>query len=282
MTSTTAPPASNHRPAVTAELPAQSSVPASVVAFWDELFAASRDGGGVCVELPDRADPVHAAALAHFGDVRGRTVLDLGCGRGAASLALARAGAHVVSVDVSQVAVDNLRRYCAAHGVDNVVPVCAPALALSSLAEQPLGPGAHRLGQVDFVFGSMILHHIEPLPTFAGQLRAILRDGGRGFFFENNARSRLLVWFRDHIVGRGWVPKFGDPEEFPLTPDEVEVLRRHFRVDVSYPWLKFFQLVPQYLLGGRAGRLFARLDRWAYAAVPALRPHSYVQYLRLS
>jgi hypothetical protein len=41
---------------------------------------------------------------------------------------------------------------------------------------------------------------------------------GRGFFWENNARIKSMIWFRQNIVGKLWVPKFGDSEEFPLTP----------------------------------------------------------------
>jgi len=59
--------------------------------------------------------------------------------------------------------------------------------------------------------------------------------GGRAFFYENSAMSSLLVWFRQHVVGRWWVPKCGDEEEFPLTPGEVDMLRRAFAVRVAYP-----------------------------------------------
>lgn len=253
----------------------------AVTGFWDELFLHRHAGADpLALEAPDR--PVVAAALDYFGDLRGRTLLDLGSGRGAMSVAFARAGAHVVSLDASRVAVDGLRRYCDDHGVRNIAPVCASALDPAALLGQPLGPGGAALGPVDCVFGSMILHHLEPFADFAAGLRRALRRGGQGFFFENNARSPLLVWFRDHVVGRGWVPKFGDPEEFPLTPDEVAVLARHFRVDVSYPWLKFFRLGAQYLFRGRGEGVLTRLDEWAYESLPGLRAHSYVQYLRLS
>jgi SAM-dependent methyltransferase len=248
--------------------------------YWDTVFAENRFDYARIEPIP-AGDPACEAAHAHFGDLRGRTLLDLGCGRGATSLFFAERGARVIALDASSVAVENLRRHCVARGVQEVVAVQARAHDLRrALADVSRDAGGE--ATVDFVFGSMILHHVEPFREFVPELRAVVRPGGRGFFYENNARSRLLVWFRDHVVGRGWVPKFGDPDEFPLTPDEVDALRQAFTVDVAYPRLKFFELVAQYLLRGAGVRACEALDRWAYQALPALRPHSYVQWLYLS
>jgi len=108
-----------------------------------------------------------------------------------------------------------------------VKPTCASALALDDIE------------QVDFVFGSMILHHIEPFEQFANQLRRVLKPGGKAFFFENSAASRLLVWFRQNIVGKLWVPKYGDKDEFPLMPQEIDQLRKRFQVMIIYPEMVF-------------------------------------------
>lgn len=237
--------------------------------FWDELFAQGQSARYSRIEVPDRADPMLNAALDHFGDVQGKTVLDVGCGRGAAALFFASRGARVIAVDASAAAVDNLRRYCAEHEVDQVTPVRLPALDIPSL------------GPVDHVFGSMILHHVEPFAEFAARLRAVLARGGRGFFYENNAQSGLLMWLRRNLVGRFGVPKYGDDDEFPLTPDEVALLGEHFEVRVVYPELFFFQLAAPYLLGNRLQAPFRLLDRLCFK-VPALRRYSYRQYVYIS
>ncbi|HEV2148601.1 MAG TPA: class I SAM-dependent methyltransferase [Longimicrobiaceae bacterium] len=240
--------------------------------FWDNIFAQGSRAGYSTVSLPDDDDPVVPAlhaALEHFGDVRGKTILDLGCGRGATSLFLASRGAHVVAVDISPSATENLRAFCAENGIDNVTPVCMEAMEIG------------RLDRVDFAFGSMILHHIEPFAEFAELLRGRVRPGGRGFFWENNARSELMIWFRQNVVGRFGVPKYGDDEEFPLTPGEVGILRRHFRVELRYPELYFFRMIPPYLLRGRFEEPFARLDR-AFYRFERLRQYTYRQYVLLS
>ena len=76
------------------------------------------------------------------------------------------------------------------------------------------------------------------------------------------------------MVGRWSVPKCGDEEEFPLTPGEVDMLRRAFAVRVAYPELMFFRLASWYLLKGRLVGAFSLLDRIGYH-IPWLRAYSY-------
>jgi SAM-dependent methyltransferase len=237
-------------------------------AFWDRFFEEGVEPGSR-VDHPDPHDPVLNAAAEHFGDVGGKTVLDLGCGRGATSLFFASRGASVVSVDFSAAAIRNLTGYCAERGITSVQPVQASAMEIAELAP------------VDFVYGSMILHHIEPFDRFAVVLRETIRPGGRAFFYENSSRSALMIWFRENVVGRFGVPKYGDAEEFPLTPAEIDQLRLHFGVEVECPELYFFRMIPIYLLRNRFVRPFAWLDRVGYR-FPALRKVSYRQYIRLT
>jgi 2-polyprenyl-3-methyl-5-hydroxy-6-metoxy-1,4-benzoquinol methylase len=208
-------------------------------------------------------------ALAFFGDIRGRSVVELGCGPGAASLYLAALGAEVTAIDVSQRAIDDLAAHCASHGIRNVRAICTTA---SDIAE---------LGPVDFVYGSMILHHIEPFDRFVPALRELLKPGGKAFFYENSAMSSLLVWFREHVVGKLWVPKHGDDQEFPLTPAEIRELEKQFHVQVEIPELLFFALAGQYLLRGRLMEPLSRLDG-AFFRRGWLTRYSYRQCVMLS
>lgn len=238
--------------------------------FWDSTFEP-RDGhsdSGVGRPDPPK-DPVLLRACEHFGDLRGRTLIDVGCGNGATSLFFASKGATVISVDLSPVAIRNLSEYCAKRNIETIRPVQLSALDLTLV------------GTADFVFGSLILHHLEPFDRFVAALRAVLRPGGKAFFWENNARSSLLIWFRQNVVGRLWVPKYGDPDEFPLTPAEVDLLRKRFAVQVEFPELVLFRLVSLYLLRGRLHAPFAWADRIGYR-FRWLRQYSYKQYLLLS
>ncbi|MGE0795945.1 MAG: class I SAM-dependent methyltransferase [Acidimicrobiia bacterium] len=229
---------------------------------WEEVYRH----WPLSLVAPD--DPVGVAALDHFGDVEGRRLLDLGAGRGEFSVFFASHGARVVALDRSEVAAEALRQACRDSGIDNVEPVAAEAFDIA------------RLGPFDLVFGKFILHHIEPFAEFAPVLRAALAPDGRAYFHENSAMSGLLIWFRDHVVGRFGVPKYGDDDEFPLEPSEVAELRRHFAVEVDIRETYLARLASTYLTKGRLDRPAASVDGLLHR-VPALRRRSYYQDLRL-
>jgi 2-polyprenyl-3-methyl-5-hydroxy-6-metoxy-1,4-benzoquinol methylase len=232
--------------------------------FWDRLY--SHDPA-YSAETNAERNQALKDAVAYFGDLNGKTVVDIGCGIGDTTIAFARCGARVIAVDTSAAGIEALKARCSKEGVDkSVEAVVCDAMAIDTL------------GEVDFVFGSMILHHLEPFERFPPALRKVLKAGGKAFFWENNAASDLLIWFRTHVVGKLWVPKYGDPHEFPLTPAEVGLIRKELDVDVVYPRMIFFTLVSEYLLRGRVRAPFAALDSWLFKK-KLLTRYSYRQYL---
>src|SRR3954469_21023966 len=62
-----------------------------------------------------------------MGDLRGKRVLDVGCGEGADALLLAALGARVTAIDVSPKAIELARNRARASGVEEDVEfICAP------------------------------------------------------------------------------------------------------------------------------------------------------------
>lgn len=236
--------------------------------FWNEAFQSHGNAATHHVDIPDFNSAVFKRAVEHFGDVRGKALIDIGCGSGASSLFFASLGANVVSIDLSEVAIDNLKRYCTEQRIDNITPVALSAQQVASL------------GAVDFVFGSMILHHIEPFGAFAQALRHAIKPGGRAFFFENNGRSNAMMWFRHHVIGKFWIPKYGDADESPLAPSEIDELRKHFNVLTEFPEMIYAQMASLYLLRGFMQRQFVSLDQHL-GRYPSMRKFSYRQYVCL-
>ncbi len=232
-------------------------------AFWNRVYA------GRTIAVTDDDRPVIETAHATFGDLNGRRLLDVGCGNGSSSIFFAERGACVTALDTSQTGITALRRYCDEHGVTGVEPLCASAFDIADL------------GPFDFIYGAMILHHLEPFPDFVEVLRRALKPEGKAFFYENSAMSGLLIWCRERLVGRFGIPKHGDDEETPLTPGEVSALRKRFHVEVFYPEFFFVRLVSMYLLKGRFDAQVRALDRALFRVKP-LRRYSYRQCLKLS
>jgi ubiquinone/menaquinone biosynthesis C-methylase UbiE len=110
---------------------------------------------------------------------RGHTVLDLGCGEGAFTAALAGVGARPIGVDVSEVA---LRRARERH----------PDLDLRAAApggQLPLEDGA-----VDVVWASEVLAFVPDTARVLSEVRRVLRPEGRLLVTtSSHGRLRALV-----------------------------------------------------------------------------------------
>lgn len=98
-------------------------------------------------------------------------VLDVGCGPGKYTLALARRGLQVEGMDLTPGLIDELR------SVDH-----PPPAHLGDLAAPP----PELLGSFDVVLGFFVLHHIADLPAALAGARSLLRPGGRAAFLEPN------------------------------------------------------------------------------------------------
>lgn len=141
-----------------------------------------------------------------LGDVRGRRVLDIGCGSGMNSLLLARRGADVVGVDISASLIQVARQRLAANGTTGA------AFVVGSAHDLPL-PDA----SVDVVFGIAILHHLD-LDLVSREVARVLHRGGRAIFQEPVRNSRTVRALRRLVPYRA---ADISPFERPLTDPEL-------------------------------------------------------------
>jgi SAM-dependent methyltransferase len=142
-----------------------------------------------------------------LGDVRGKTVLDYGCGDGMNALLLARRGARVEAFDLSLDLIRIASRRLIANRVASDVK-----FIVGSAHDLPFADNS-----VDVVFGMAILHHLD-LGLSSREVKRVLRKGGRAIFREPVRNSKLLNFFRGLIPYRApHVSAF----ERPLTDNEL-------------------------------------------------------------
>jgi SAM-dependent methyltransferase len=153
-----------------------------------------------------------APALARLGDVRGRRILDLGCGHGMAAVVLARRGADVVGLDLSIGYLREAQERARANGV-RIRWLVADGERL------PFADDAF-----DGIWGNAVLHHLDPFVT-GRELRRVLAPGGTAVICEPWGENPLLVWARRRLP---YPRKARTADEAPLDQRGLDALRECF------------------------------------------------------
>lgn len=180
-----------------------------------------------------------------FGpSVEGKRVLEVGCGAGVVSVALALSGAHVTAVDVSasglRVTDDRARHYGVA---DRVTTLQAAAERLE------FAPGSF-----DLFLAKSVVHHLlidEVMPLVYG----FLAPGGRGAMIEPQGNP-VLDFAREHLPYPGKVAEGEHGTDEFFTPATVRKILGYF----DYGDSRAFRLVGmlQNLVGMRGDGYEAR------------------------
>src|SRR5262245_6810969 len=196
-------------------------------------------------------EPWIRPAIDRLGDVRGRHVLDYGCGHGMASVVVGRRGAIATGIDLSAGYVEEAQRRAAANEV----------VAEFVQADAESLPFADR--SFDAVWGCAILHHLD-LRRAGAELRRILRPGGVAVFCEPWGGNPVIELARRMLPYPG---KHRTPGERPFRPDDLALLSEQFpRMEVrGYQLLATARrlLHGESRAGGLPDRLEARvLGRW--------------------
>ncbi|PYV32228.1 MAG: class I SAM-dependent methyltransferase [Acidobacteria bacterium] len=131
----------------------------------------------------------------------GKRVLDYGCGNGGFTCWLARNGAEVVGIDISDVSVRNARAAAAREGLDgraNCLVMDCEILAFGDCS-------------FDLIVVSGVLHHLD-LERALGEMSRVLKNDGEVICGEGLADNPLIrlyrrmtphlrtAWEADHIL----------------------------------------------------------------------------------
>jgi SAM-dependent methyltransferase len=197
-----------------------------------------------------------------LGDVRGKTILEYGCGDGENTVVLANRGAKIIALDISAELLDLARKRLDVNGCDDV------ELLIGSAHSLPLPDES-----VDVIFGMAILHHLE-LELAAREVLRVLKKGGRAIFEEPTRNSKLVSRVRKLFPQRADVSPF----ERPLTSKELKDFAAPCRYEERAFQLVFSSLasfVPRW--SGQA----TKLDAYLLRLVPPLSYYSTVTVFQM-
>lgn len=169
-------------------------------------------------------NPLRLRWIDDHAQLAGKRVLDVGCGGGILSEAMARAGAHVTGIDLA----DKALKVAQLHSLESGVSVDYRKVSVEQLADEQ--PGAF-----DVVTCMEVLEHVpNPASTIAACAR-LTKPGGHVFFatLNRNAKSFLFA-----IVGAEYVlnllPRGTHEYAKFIRPSEMAAMCRDARLDVGH------------------------------------------------
>lgn len=192
----------DHRP-----VPAWATALGVAPGTWQRFETGLDDGPSIMESLPgvfsyDRLDVATRLLLENIGDVRGKSVLDIGCGYGVIGLTLAQRGAaNVDMLDENLYAVASTRHNAELHRMPNI------HVAAADVRDSPFSgpydlvvtnPPFHRGKQIDYSTPN----------AFIAYARSVLAPSGRLVLVANNF-LRYNTVMREH---------FGHVEPIAQTP----------------------------------------------------------------
>ena len=206
-----------------------------------------------------------------LGDLRGKRVLEYGCGEGWITRDLARLGGNVCAFDISPQAAENTRR---ALSDSKLLDRC-------SIDVMPAERLAYPEATFDVAVGFAIIHHLD-LVQALDELYRVLKPGGIAWFAEPLA-TNPLIW-----IYRKLTPQFRTADEQPLKLKQLPSLLAKFG---SFEHREFYltalgAIALIYLPGGI--RLFPalsfglhRVDDRLLRAIPALGSWAWYTLLKI-
>lgn len=138
-------------------------------------------------------NPLRLSFIQRFESLDGLKALDVGCGGGILSEALARAGAHTCAIDLAHESVEVARQHAAEQGLE----VEYLEISAEDLAEQ-------REAQFDVITCMEMLEHVPDPQSVIAACTRLLKPGGRLYLSTINRNPKafaLAIVGAEHVLG---------------------------------------------------------------------------------
>jgi 2-polyprenyl-3-methyl-5-hydroxy-6-metoxy-1,4-benzoquinol methylase len=172
--------------------------------------------------------------LNEMGSLKGKRLLDIGCGLGESSVYFALQGAHVTASDISPEMVATAVKLGQLHGAE-----------IEGIVSTAEGLGVESQSY-DFVYLANIIHHVHDRPSLFAQVQRALKPGGRFFSIDPIAYNPLINYYRRIAT------KVRTEDESPLTQRDIKTARAFFP-DVRHRefWMASLALFVKYYIFDR-------------------------------
>ena len=191
-----------------------------------------------------------------LGDLRGKHILEYGCGLGESAVLLSKCDARVTAFDLSPKSILVTRQRAKLNQVD-------ASLRLAVAAGEYLPYAAESF---DIIFGKAILHHLEvDLGWF--EINRVLKPGGKAVFVEPMGMNPLLNFVRDYVPYPHKNPRGAD---HPLTYDDIHKWGKGFD-KFYYREIQLFSMLERGFGFGKRIRVLRQIDNYLLKQLPSLK-----------
>jgi SAM-dependent methyltransferase len=190
--------------------------------------------------------------------LKGKRLLDVGCGLGEASVYFARLGAQVTSLDLSEGMLQCTKKLSLQNGVE--VETHKASAESFDLGER----------KFDLIYVGNLFHHVDIEDTII-KIKRHLAPNGRLLSWDPVAYNPLINIYRRIATDTR------TPDEHPLRKSDVEIFEKHFaKVNVRFFWLTtlviFILMFAVQRRNPNKERFWKKVvdegDKWKYLYVP--------------
>jgi 2-polyprenyl-6-hydroxyphenyl methylase/3-demethylubiquinone-9 3-methyltransferase len=186
------------------------------IEHFDALASDWWDPNGPLKPLHD-LNPLRLDYVDRRAGLASKRVLDVGCGGGLLAEAMAKRGADVLGIDLSEAALEAARAHAHESGVAiEYRPITAESLAAATPVER-----------FDVVTCLELLEHVPDPGVLIGACARLARPGGHVFFstINRNPKAYLLAVVAAEYV-LGWLPRGTHDYARFLKPSEIDTWAR--------------------------------------------------------
>ena len=151
---------------------------------WFEEIDKRFFSSGASFFAHDSKDPRPFARFIPYDEIRGKKVLEIGCGSGAHTRLLAAAGADVTAIDLTEFAVKTATQRLQVFGENaDIRRMDAESLEFPD-------------STFDFVWSWGVIHHTSNMDRAIAEIARVLKPGGETRFMIYHSHSLMALWIR--------------------------------------------------------------------------------------